>query len=81
MGSMFKSSIGKSRGKNTKYFHCCATKRFRKNSMEGIRDEGGVWRTKQDKIGEVMVKYYKSLFASTKGSVPTSMLVCAYNDR
>ena len=49
--------------------------------MEGIRDEGGVWRTKQDKIGEVMVKYYKSLFASTKGSVSTSMLVCAYNDR
>ena len=49
--------------------------------MEGIRDEGGVWRTKQDKIGEVMVKYYKYLFASTKGSVPTSMLVYAYNDR
>ena len=38
--------------KNTKYFHCCAIKRFRKNSMEGIRDEGGVWRTKQDEIGE-----------------------------
>ena len=27
--------------KNTKYFHSYATKRFRKNSMEGIRDLGG----------------------------------------
>ena len=62
--------------KNTKYFHCCAIKRFRKNSMEGIRDEGGVWRTKQDEIGEVMVNYYKTLFASSKGSVSTSMLDC-----
>ena len=32
--------------KNSKYFHCCATRRFRKNSLEGIRDEGGVWRTR-----------------------------------
>ena len=27
-------------GKNTKYFHSCATKRFRINSMVGIRDVG-----------------------------------------
>ena len=31
--------------KNTKYFHSCAIKRFGKNSMKGIRDVGGVWRT------------------------------------
>ena len=28
--------------KNTKYFHSCASKRYRKNLMEGIRDDGGV---------------------------------------
>ena len=55
--------------KNTKYFHCCASKRFRKNSMEGIRDEDGVWRTGQEEMGEVMVNYYKSLFASMEGNV------------
>jgi len=44
--------------------------------MEGIRDKGGVWRTKQDEIGEVMVNCYKPLFASIEGSVSTSMLDC-----
>ena len=62
--------------KNSKYFHCCATKRFRKNTMEGIRDEEGVWRTTQEEVGEVMVDYYKSLFTSIEGSVPASMLEC-----
>ena len=36
--------------KNSKYFHCCAIKRFWKNSMEGIRDEGGEWRTRQEEV-------------------------------
>ena len=43
--------------RNTKYFHCCATKRFRINSMEGIRDESGIWRAKQEEIAVVMVNY------------------------
>ena len=50
--------------------------RIQKNSMEGIRDEDGVWRTSQEEMGEVMVNYYKSLFASTEGSVSISMLDC-----
>ena len=62
--------------KNTRYFHSCASKRFRKNSLEGIRDEDRVWRTSQDGMGEVMVNYYKTLFASTEGNVSTSMLDC-----
>ena len=62
--------------KNTKYFHSCALKRFRKNSMEGIRDEDGVWRTSQEEMGEVMVNYYKTLFALMEGNVSTSMLDC-----
>ena len=44
--------------------------------MEGIRDEGGVWRTRQEDIGEVMVNYYKSLFTSTDGRVSTGILDC-----
>ncbi|XP_075665213.1 uncharacterized protein LOC142634846 [Castanea sativa] len=62
--------------KNSKYFHCCATKRFWKNAMEGIRDEEGVWRTTQEEVGEIMVNYYKTLFSSTEGSVLGSMLEC-----
>nr|XP_023923936.1 uncharacterized protein LOC112035339 [Quercus suber] len=44
--------------------------------MEGIRDEEGVWRTSQEEMGEVMVNYYKTLFASTEGNVSTNMLDC-----
>ncbi|XP_075656354.1 uncharacterized protein LOC142626412 [Castanea sativa] len=44
--------------------------------MDRIIDEDGVWRTSQEEVGEVMVKYYKSLFTSTEGSVPASMLEC-----
>ena len=44
--------------------------------MEGIRDEDGVWRTSQEEMGEVMVNYYKTLFASTEGNISTSMLQC-----
>ena len=62
--------------KNTKYFHICATKRFRKNSMEGIRDVGGAWRTSQEDIGEVMVNYYKSLFTLMDGRISRSILDC-----
>ena len=42
--------------------------------MEAIRDEGGVWRTRQDDIGEVIVNYYKSLFTSTDGKVSIGIL-------
>ena len=66
--------------KNTKYFHICATKRFKKNSMEGIRDVGGAWRTSQEDIGEVMVNYYKSLFTSSMGGSPKHLRLCAYSD-
>ena len=30
--------------RNTKYFHSCATRRYRKNVIEGIRDDDDRWR-------------------------------------
>ena len=62
--------------KNSKYFHCCATRRFRKNSLQGIRDEAGVWRTRQEEIGEVMVNYFNSLITASEGIVSTGALDC-----
>lgn len=44
--------------------------------MEGIRDEGGLWRTRQEEVGEIMVNYYKSLFASTEGNISTGIFDC-----
>ena len=60
--------------KNLKYFHSCATKRYRKNLIEGIRDEGGSWKTNMEEIIEVLVSYYHTLFTS-KGQVDASRVL------
>ena len=57
-----------------KYFHSCATKRYRKNLIEGIIDEGGSWKTNMEEITEVLVSYYHSLFTS-KGQVDASRVL------
>ena len=46
------------------FFHSKATKRLRENSIRGIRDGNGVWRTNHDDIGHVMESYYKELFST-----------------
>ena len=44
--------------------------------MQGIKDEVGVWRTRQEEIGEVMDNYFKSLFTASEGIVSTRALDC-----
>ena len=44
--------------------------------MEDIRDEGGVWKTRREEIGEIMVNYFKSLFTTSEGIVSTSIFDC-----
>ncbi|KAK9988593.1 hypothetical protein SO802_028832 [Lithocarpus litseifolius] len=48
--------------KNSKYFHSCATKRYRKNLIEGLRAGDGSWKNKPEEIAKVLVNYYQSLF-------------------
>jgi len=60
--------------KNSNYFHSCAPKRYWKYLIEGIRDEGGSWKTNMEEITEVLVSYYQSLFTS-KGQVDASRLL------
>ncbi|XP_050280230.1 uncharacterized protein LOC126721222 [Quercus robur] len=48
--------------KNTKYFHNCATKRFRKNQIVKIRDKQHVWRYNPEEISLVVTNYYEDLF-------------------
>ncbi|XP_075675032.1 uncharacterized protein LOC142644270 [Castanea sativa] len=67
--------------KNTKYFHSCASKRYRKNSVEGIKDEGGTWRTRREDIGEVMVNYYKTIYFSGGEGLHRHIRLCANSDR
>ena len=50
--------------RNTRFFHCQATCRQRRNRIQGITDEAGVWQQEDDKIEAGIVSYYKSLFTS-----------------
>ncbi|KAL0006672.1 hypothetical protein SO802_008174 [Lithocarpus litseifolius] len=54
------------RDRNTKYFHSQATRRHRRNKVEGIRDEEGNWREKQNDVAEVLVEYFKGLFTASE---------------
>ena len=50
--------------KNTKYFHSQATRIYRRNKVEGIRDEEGNWREQENDISAMLVDYFKNLFSS-----------------
>jgi len=56
--------------RNTIYFHSCATRRYRKNMIERIRDEEGRWRDQLNDISTVLVNYFKNLFTSTEHIMP-----------
>ncbi|KAK7837690.1 hypothetical protein CFP56_020890 [Quercus suber] len=49
---------------NTKYFHCRATERNKKNFIPGLEDAQGVWMEEEEKIGEMLTSYYSNLFAT-----------------
>ena len=58
------------------YFHNYATKRHRKNLIERVRDEDGVWRDLPEDIKMVMINYYKDLFSSTNLTGSQVVLDC-----
>ena len=51
---------------NTKFFHCWATKRHRKNKIRGIMDENNTWRVELEKITLVLVNYYREIFSTSR---------------
>ena len=51
--------------KNLKYFHSCATKRYRKNLIEGVRDGDGNWNVHPKDIAQVFVSYFNTLCFSS----------------
>ncbi|KAL0010115.1 hypothetical protein SO802_005223 [Lithocarpus litseifolius] len=51
---------------NTRFFHCRATKRHRKNKIRGIMDENNTWRVKSEEINSVLVKFYSDLFSTSR---------------
>ena len=64
--------------RNTKYFHSCATRRYRKNLIEGIRDEEDRWRDQPTDIATILVNYFQNLFTSTEHTMPQHVLSCVH---
>ena len=51
---------------NTKYFHCQATYRKRRNYIHGIRDSAGDWQSRDEVVAKTIVEYYKDLFTTSQ---------------
>ena len=54
---------------NTKYFHCRATERNKKNLISGIENEYGNWVEDENRIGDILTSYFSSLFTSANPNV------------
>ena len=47
---------------NTRYFHCKATQRKRRNYVSRLKNQAGVWTSQQDQVPPLFIEYYNSLF-------------------
>lgn len=54
--------------RNTKFFHSSVVSRRRRNWIDGIRLDNGVWCTDDETIQHQAVNYYRSLFAEEVGN-------------
>ena len=55
--------------RNIKFFHFRASKRKKKNTILGLRDDNGIWYDTNDTIADVVVQYFKNIYTSSQ---PTS---------
>jgi hypothetical protein len=61
-----KKNWAKDGDRNTAYFHRSIAKRGRKNSIFSIKDEQNLTHFMPDKIAEVFISYFKSIFTTSK---------------
>ncbi|XP_062086997.1 uncharacterized protein LOC133793717 [Humulus lupulus] len=50
---------------NTKFFHACASTRKRINQLTSLKDDHGTWVDWEHGLGEVIVDYFRNIFASS----------------
>ncbi|XP_075669968.1 uncharacterized protein LOC142639710 [Castanea sativa] len=51
--------------KNTKFFHRRASQRQRKNQIDGLTNDNGVWITEERNIGRVAEDYFQMSFSTS----------------
>ena len=54
--------------RNTRYFHCRAYQRNRRNLILGLEDEIGNWVEDEGQMGRVVQDYFESMFTSSNPS-------------
>lgn len=52
--------------RNSKYFHYCASQRFRRNKIAELRNSEGVLVSGDESISAMVTDYYSSLFTSSR---------------
>ena len=48
--------------KNTSFFHQRASQRKKKNTIEGLYDENGVWQSDEGRVSAIAERYHADLF-------------------
>ena len=54
--------------KNTRYFHCRANQRNKRNYIVGLEDDAGAWWENEGQMGGLIEDYFKSLFSTSHPS-------------
>uniref|UniRef100_A0A2N9F767 RNase H type-1 domain-containing protein n=1 Tax=Fagus sylvatica TaxID=28930 RepID=A0A2N9F767_FAGSY len=49
---------------NTRFFHCRATQRKRRNHIHRLKNNEGVWTENQDQVPHLFLEYYTNLFTT-----------------
>ncbi|KAK8547800.1 hypothetical protein V6N13_027413 [Hibiscus sabdariffa] len=60
--------------RNTAYFHARASGRCKKNRIQGLFNENGIWTDKQAEVVGVAMRYFTTLFSSSQPTPNPSLL-------
>uniref|UniRef100_A0A803PQ16 DUF4283 domain-containing protein n=1 Tax=Cannabis sativa TaxID=3483 RepID=A0A803PQ16_CANSA len=56
---------------NTKFFHFKASARRKKNTILGLYDDRGHWRTSEKDLTDIAISYFQHLFSKSNGGTET----------
>ena len=55
--------------RNTRFFHCRAAQRRRKNLIIGIKDQSNTWCTNPEEVSATFKSYFQQLFVASSPEI------------
>ena len=55
--------------RNTRFFHCRATQRRRKNLITRFKNQSNIWCTKLEEVSDIFLAYFQQLFSSSNPEI------------